>query len=190
MVFSIIIAAFGTAIGLQLKRTCIPKFPTLPEPQEECCLPLWCRKKVDYTCAMCNTFLFVYLTGISVISTSALMVVHPVFVLSTVAYVITSLFSIVALLALTGFIIKWLSIPRNSQQISCSQLCNGCLQITGIIAMSLIILIYLIIMSKDDRVYTSAFLQGVSSFLPSIVLMVISYFAKNKLTANRRAKYD
>ena len=193
MVFSMIIAVFGTAIGLFTAEKNIPKFPTLPEPQEECCLPLWCRKKVDYTCAMCNIFLFVYLTGISVISTSALMVVHPVLVLSTVAYVITSLFSIVALLALTGLTIKWLSIPRDcadSQRINYSQLYNGCLQITGIIAMSLIILIYLIIMSKDDRVYTSAFLQGVSSFLPSIVLTVISYFAKNKLTTNRRAKYD
>ena len=193
IVFSIIIAVFGTAIGLFTAEKNLPKFPTLPEPQEECCLPLWCRKKMDNTCAMCNIFLSVYLTGISVVSTTALMVVHPILVLSTVAYVITSMFSIVALLALTGLTIKWLSIPRDcadSQQISCSQLCNGCLQITGIIAMSLIILIYLIIMSKDDRVYTSAFLQGISSFLPSIILMVISYFAKNKLTTNRRAKYE
>ena len=58
--------------------------------------------------------------------------------------------------------------------------------------MSLIILIYLIIMSKDDRVYTSVFFQGVSSFLPNIIiiLMVISYFAKNKLTTNGRPKYE
>jgi hypothetical protein len=191
--FSIIIAVIGTTIGLSMPEKNLPKFPTPPEPQEECCFPLRCRKKIDYSCAMCNLFLFVYLTGISVISTAALMVVHPILVLSTVAYIITSMFSIVALLALTGLAIKWLSIPRDcadSQQISCSQLCNGCLQITTIIAMSLIILIYLIIMSKDDRVYTSAFLQGISSFLPSIVLTAITYFAKNKLTANRRAKYE
>ena len=193
IVFTVTIAVAGTTIGLRTQEKNLPKFPTPPEPPVECCLPHWFKRKTDHTFAMCNIFLFVFLTGISVISTTALMVVHPILVLSTVAYIITSMSSVVALLALTGLTLNRFGIDQDWKDCwrnNCAQLCEHCLRITALIAMSLLLLLCLIIMSKDDHTYTNEFLQGISSFIPSAILAVISYFAKNKLTANKRESYE
>jgi hypothetical protein len=187
----VIIAIVGAALGFCSSEEQFPRSIRFTTDPFYCC-PLSVAKRIDQAIAICSIFVFVYLIGISIISTTALMAVYPILVLSTVTYIMTSMFSIVSLLAIPNsfglLMYKW-STSQNDTELRKyrSQLCDSCLYIIGIIALNLLNLIYLLILSKVDN--TSDLPQSLSSFLPSFIIGVVGYFAKKKLIANKRKNF-
>ena len=190
-----IIAILGAALGWYSSEKNIPRYHCSTSDPFSRSSSLARIRKFENSCAVCNIFLFAYIIGISVISTTALAVVHPVLVLSTVTYIATSLFSIAALLALPtsfGLIVNRLITHQNHNEFNKQRLflCDGVLYIFAIIAFCIINLLYLIILSNVDNTYSSDFFNSLSSFLPSIIVAMVGYFAKKKLTAKKRRKFE
>ena len=57
-----------------------------------------------------------------------------------------------------------------------------------IIVGNLLMLVFLTILSNADYTYTTDIFQDASSFLPSVILGLIGYVAKKKLTAKSKEK--
>ena len=191
IVSSIITATAGAALGFCSSEENFPKSLRLTS-YPFCCCSLSTAKRMDRAITVCSIFVFVYLIGISIISTIALMAVYPILVLSTVTYIVTSIFSMVSLLAIPnslGLVMYRWRTSRNDAELRKHhlRLCDSCLYIIGIIALNLLNLIYLLILSKVDN--TSDLLQNLSSFLPSFIFGVVGYIAKKKLIANKRKNF-
>ena len=191
IVSAIIIAIAGAGLGFCSSEEQFPRSLHFTSDPSYCC-PLPVLKKVDQTLATCSIFVFVYLIGISIISTTALMAVYPILVLSTVTYIVTSIFSMVSLLAIPnsfGMLMYRWSVSQNDTELRKHRLrlCDSCLCIIGIIALNLLNLIYLLILSRVDN--TSNLLNDLASFLPSFIFGVVGYIAKKKLTANKRKNF-
>jgi hypothetical protein len=188
---AVIIATVGAALGLCSSEEQFPRSHRLTSGLF-CCCSLSVAKRMDRAISTCSIFVFVYLIGISIISTTALMAVYPILVLSTVTYIMTSMFSMVSLLAIhdsVGMLMhRWSTSQSNTElRKHRLRLCDSCLYIIGIIALNLLNLIYLLILSRVDN--TSDLPQSLSSFLPSFILGVVGYFAKKKLTAKKRKNF-
>ena len=187
----IITATVGAVLGFCSSEETLPRNPR-PTSDPFCCCPLSVTKRIDQALSICSIFVFVYLIGISIISTTALMAVYPILVLSTVTYIVTSMFSMVSLLAIPNsfglLMYKW-RMSQNDTEFRKYHLhlCDGLLYIVGLIALNLLNLLYLLILSRVDN--TSDFLQNISSFLPSFIFGVVGYIAKKKLTANKRKRF-
>ena len=191
IVSGIITATAGAALGFCSSEENFPKSLSLTS-DPFCCCSLSVAKRMDRAITVCSIFVFVYLIGISIISTTALMAVYPILVLSTVTYIVTSIFSMVSLLAIPnslGLVMYRWRTSRNDAELRKHRLrlCDSCLYITSIIALNLLNLIYLLILSKVDN--TSDLLNDLASFLPSFIFGVVGYIAKKKLTANKRKNF-
>lgn len=191
IVLAIITAIAGALLGLCSSEERLPR--SLRPPSESfCCFPPPRANRVEQALSVCSIFVFVYLTGISIVSTTALMAVYPILVLSTVTYIVTSMFSMVSLLAIPnsfGLLLHRRSVSQNDTEFRKYHLhlCDSFWYIIGIIALNLLNLLYLLILSRVDN--TSDSLQNISSFLPSFIFGVVGYIAKKKLTANKRKSF-
>ena len=191
IVLAIVTATVGAVLGFCSREETLPR-NLRPTSDPLCCCPLSAVKKLDQALSLCSIFVFVYLVGISIISTTALMAVYPILVLSTVTYIVTSMYSMVSLLAIPNsfglLVYKWRTSQNDTEFRKYHlHLCDSLLYITGIIALNLLNLLYLIILSRVDN--SSDFLQNISSFLPSFIFGVVGYIAKKKLTANKRKSF-
>ena len=172
------------------------KSPRNSNKQGISCCSLSLSGPVEYGCALCNLFLFVFFISISIITTIAMLMVHPILILSTISYISTCMFSLIVLFAIPnsfGLIAnRWIA-NRNSHSEfrKCYlYLCNGLLYTISMIALDLIALLYLMTLSKVDYAYNNAnILQDISSFLPSIIPAVVGYFANKKLTARSKKRF-
>ena len=145
--------------------------------------------RVKYSCALCNLFLFAFFVGISIVSTTAMIVVHPILVTSTILCICTTIFSFSVLFAIPNSFESMMRrrITKQNHQKYYSSLCNYLLIVILVIAINSIVLLYLAILSKVDHTYTDSVIQDASSVLPSIIPGMIGwYFAKTKLTARRK----
>ena len=189
IVFGIIIATVGAVLGFCSSEERFPRSLRLTsDPYAFCCCPLSVLRKMDRALSICNIFVLIYLIGISIISTTALMAVYPILVLSTVTYIVTSIFSMVSLMAIPnsfGLLMYRWSMTQNDAELRKHRLhlCDSCLYIIGIIALNLLNLICLLILSKTDD--TSNLLRDLVSLLPSFVPGVVGYI----LTANKRKNF-
>ena len=191
VVLAIITAIVGAVLGFCSSEERFPRNLRLTS-DPFCCCSLSLTKRMDQALSICSIFVFVYLIGISIISTTALMAVYPILVLSTVTYIVTSMFSMVSLLAIPnsfGLLLHRRRISQNDTEFKKYHLhlCDSLLCIVGIIALNLLNLLYLLILSRVDS--SSEFLQNVSSFLPSFIFAVVGYIAKKKLTASKRKSF-
>ena len=151
------------------------------------------KQDLDHCKAICNIFLLVFFVSTGFISTAALLFVHPVLILSTVAYICTSIFCMAVVFALPssfGMVINKWTTQRNVKEFkqNCLYLCDYILYMILIIVGNLLMLVFLTILSNADYTYTTDIFQDASSFLPSVILGVIGYVAKKKLTAKSKEK--
>lgn len=184
----IIMGIIGGCVGICCKKN----LPPNPNPRKPC-------GQMDSDCdhfkAICNIFLLVFFASTSFITTAALLFVHPVLVLSTVAYISTSIFCMAAVLALPSsfgkMVVRFTQHQNQSEfKRNCAYLCNHSLYIILCIAGNLLMLLFLTIISNADNTYTTDIFQQASSFIPSAILGGIGYLAKKKLTAKSKEKLD
>ena len=143
--------------------------------------------------AVSMIFLLVFFISTSFVTTAALLFVYPVQVLSTIAYICTSIFCVVAVLALPsslGMMCNKFEKQRNVSEFrrNCAYLCDYILYIIAIIAGNLLMFMFLIMISSADNTNPTGIFQDATSFLPSAFLGVVGYFAKKKLTAKSKEK--
>ena len=171
------------------------KVPTNPTKEGSCCCSLSRSGRAEYCCALCNLFLFTFFVSLSIITTIAMLLVHPILILSTISYISTSMFSLIVLFAIPNsfglMVNRWIANRNDNEFREChSYLCNGLLYTTGMIAINFIALLYLMTLSKVDYAYSNGnILQAVSSFLPSIIPGVVGYYAKKNLTARSKKRF-
>ena len=67
-------------------------------------------------------------------------------------------------------------------------MCDYILYMILIIVGNLLMLVFLTVLSNADYTYTTDIFQDASSFLPSVILGLIGYVAKKKLTAKSKEK--
>ena len=187
LVFIFIVIFFGSCVG-----TCCDKkrLPPNPKLKQVCCSSDF---DIAHQKAVSMIFLLVFFISTSFVTTAALLFVYPVLVLSTVAYICTSIFCAVAVLALPSsfeMMVDKLEKQRNVSEFrrNCAYLCDYILYILAIIAGSLLMLLFLIMISSADNTYPTGIFQDATSFLPSAFLGVVGYFAKKKLTAKNKEK--
>ena len=187
IIFEIFFCAFGAVLGVMCDKRCLPPNP---KSRKMCGSS---SSDIDHMKALGSIFLLVFFVSTSVITTAALLFVHPILVLSTVAYIVTSIFCMAAVFALPssfGMIInKWKTHKNNNEfKRNCVYLCDCILYIIVIIVGNLLMLLFLTFVSSADNTYASDIFQDASSFLPSIILACIGYVAKKKLSAKSMEK--
>ena len=185
----IILGAFGAIIDSTCDKRRLPPNPS----SRKICGPS--KHDLDHCKAICNIFLLVFFVSTGFITTAALLFVHPVLVLSTVAYIGTSIFCMTVVFALPssfGMIINKWTMQRNDREFkqNCAYLCDYILYMILIIVGNLLMLLFLTILSNVDDTYTTDIFQDALSFLPSVIFGVIGYAAKKKLTAKSKEKLD
>jgi hypothetical protein len=182
-----IVGVFGGCMGDLCNKKRLP-----PNPSSR----MLCgtsKQDLDHFKALCNIFVLVFFVSTGFISTAALFFVHPVLILSTVAYICTSIFCMAVVLALPssfGMIIRKWETQRNDREFkkNCQYMCDYILYMIVIIVGNLLMLVYLTVLSNADNTYTTDIFQDASSFLPSVILGLIGYVAKKKLTAKSKEK--
>ena len=182
-----ILGGFGGCMGDLCDKRRLPPNPS----SRKLCGPS--KQDLDHCKALCNIFLLVFFVCTGFISTAALLFVHPVLILSTVAYICTSIFCMAVVFALPssfGMIINKWEAQRNDREFkqNCLYLCDYILYMILFIVGNLLMLLFLTILSNADYTYTTDIFQDASSFLPSVILGTIGYAAKKELTAKSKEK--
>lgn len=184
-----------TGIGAVAGAFIVEKVPTNPSKEGSCYCSLSRSGRAEYCCALYNLFLFAFFISLSITTTIAMMLVHPILILSTISYISTSMFSLIVLFAIPnsfGLIVnRWVA-NRNYNEFRkwYSYLSNTLLYTTAMVAISFIALLYLMTLSKVDYAYNNAnILQDVSSFLPSIIPGIVGYYAKKKLLSRSKRRF-
>lgn len=176
----ILAIAIGTACGCLQNESQLP--PLLSNSKEWCCCCTFSRfKRYKYCTTVCNLHLFVSLICTSTITTGIYAFVNPILVLSTIAYVITSIFCCVGLLSLrisVSYMLQKLSKTGNVKEFTAisSYICNSVPFILLFFVINLLMLLYLIMLYQLDITNTNDIFQAASSFLPSLILGTLGYF--------------